>query len=291
MKLNKKYLAPLCSLFVTGGLLLSIVVLVMGSSFGWFSTNDKVSASGISVSSISPFKTDEALYMEDPNNTPSSPKKLVKLTSYDDATVFAQMLPGQTRTVYLKVTNKESDTDLSLDLLLSAPSTSTDSYYTANVTTGTGENATTVTEYYYLGSQIRVNKIALATVTVTGTEGNETVTLDSVATTDLSGDVMTGSQKFLLTMPESFYTDGVQRVGATSTEVTQAFAAASQKKMANGIEIEKNETAWIAITFEFAENGQVQNPYIDFANKSSSDTAKKAYVLTREILCWYGEAG
>ena len=61
--------------------------------------------------------------------------------------------------------------------------------------------------------------------------------------------------------------------------------------MANGIEIEVNETVWIAITFEFAENGQVQNPYIDFANKSSSDTAKKAYVLTREILCWYGETG
>jgi hypothetical protein len=37
------------------------------------------------------------------------------------------------------------------------------------------------------------------------------------------------------------------------------------------------------------ENGQVQNPYIDFANKNSSDTAKKAYVLTREILCRYGE--
>lgn len=286
MKLNKKYLAPLCSLFVTGGLLLSIAVLVMGSSFGWFSNNDKVSASGISVSSISPFGADEELYMEDPNNTATSPKKLVKLTSFDDATVFAQMLPGQTRTVYLKVTNTDS-VDLSLDLLLSAPSTSTDSYYTANVTTGTGENATTVTEYYYFGSQIRVNKIALATVTVTGTEGNETVTLDSVATADLSESVMTGTQRFLLTMPESFYTDGVQGVGATSTEVTQAFAAASQKKMANGIEIEVNETVWIAITFEFAENGQVQNPYIDFGTKG--DHAD--YKLEREILCWYGEAG
>ena len=273
MKLNKKYLAPLCSLFVTGGLLLSIVVLVMGSSFGWFSNNDKVSATGISVSSISPFKTEEMLYMEDPNTA----GKLVPLQDYANATVFSAMLPGNQRTVYLRVYNEESDTDLSLDLLLSAPSTSTDSGYAEN------------DQHYYFGTQVRVSKIALAACTVTVTDGVESVTRQSVSDTDLC--TLTGSQKFLLTMPDAFYTNGVQGVGATATQVSDAFAAASQKMLtgSDAITVAAEGTVWIAITFEFVENGQVQNPYIDFANKSSEDATKAGFVLTREILCRYGE--
>lgn len=285
MKLNKKYLAPLCSLFVTGGLLLSIAVLTLGSSFGWFSNNDKVSATGISVSSISPFKTEEMLYM----CTDEKTGKLVPLQDYANATVFSAMLPGNQRTVYLKVTNEESDTALSLDLLLSAPSTSTDSGYSANVTTGTGENATTVTEYYYFGTQVRVSKIALAACTVTVTDGVESVTRQSVSDTDLC--TLTGAQKFLLTMPDAFYTNGVQGVGATATQVSDAFAAASQKMLtgSDAITVAAEGTVWVAITFEFVENGQVQNPYIDFANKNSKDEVKKGFVLTREILCRYSE--
>ena len=158
------------------------------------------------------------------------------------------------------------------------------------MTTGTGENATTVTEYYYFGTQVRVSKIALANCTVTETDGAESVVLQCVADTDLC--TLTGAQKFLLTMPDAFYTNGVQGVGATEAQVNSAFAAASQKMLtgSDAITVAAKGTVWIAITFEFVENGQVQNPYIDFANKNSEDETKKGFVLTREILCRYGEA-
>ena len=47
-----------------------------------------------------------------------------------------------------------------------------------------------------------------------------------------------------------------------------------------------NGEVYIAITFEFAENGQVQNPYIDFGTAGDHADCK----LERDILCWYSQA-
>jgi hypothetical protein len=89
-------------------------------------------------------------------------------------------------------------------------------------------------------------------------------------------------------MPDAFYTNGVQGVGATATQVSDAFAAASQKMLtgSDAITVEASESVWIAITFEFAENGQVQNPYIDFGTEGDH----AGYKLERDILCWYNQA-
>ena len=264
LKLNKKYLAPLASLLVTGGLLMTVGVLLLGSSFGWFSHNDRVTATGLSVSSVSPYKTEQSLYeLKD--------GVLTKLTSTAEAELFANMLPGDTRTVYLGVTNTDTVT-LDLQVLLSAPSLSTDSGYSAEVT----EDETTVTEHYYLGSQIRVADIKMATATG-ATTGNEICAL-------------TGKNAFLLTMPDSFYQNGKQSTGATAAEVTAAFESAAQKKLTDtgSITVAPNETVYVAITFEFAENNQVQNPYINFGTDNAG-TAPKNCVLTRTLLCWYSE--
>lgn len=266
MKLNKKYLAPLCSLFVTGGLLLSIAVLTLGSSFGWFSTNDKVSATGISVSSVSPYDTDESLWMlnEDKN----------ALVTFDNS-LFAGMCPADQRTVFLKVVNNEG-VDLTLDLLLSAP---------IKDTTDTGyadENTGNI--WYYLGTQMRVVNVQIS-------DSNGTI-----SDTAVNYCALTGSNAFLLTIPDangtSFYTDGKQGVGATTAQIESAFAAAAQKKMTQPptdgepITIAANKgEVYIAITFEFAENGQVQNPYIDFGTEGDH----AGYKLERDILCWYSE--
>ena len=282
MKLNKKYLAPLCSLFVTGGLLLTIGVLVMGSSFGWFSNNDRVTASGLSVSSISPYKTTENLYMLDEETN-----QLVKLENVGSTTLFSNMLPTDQRTVYLEVTNNESDTPLSLDVLLSAPNNTTNG--------GTDSGYSDENGYYYFGSQIRITNIQIS---------DSTGALSNDATANICA-VDGTTQAYLLTIPavdgeNSFYDEnGLQGVGATANQITAAFQNASQKKLtdANSITVPAGETVYIAFTFEFVENNQVQNPYIDFANKAgitAEDTAKelerKNCVLTRELLCQYSAA-
>ena len=264
LKLNKKYLAPLASLLVTGGLLMTVGVLLLGSSFGWFSHNDRVTATGLSVSSISPYKTEQALYeLKD--------GQLTKLTGTAEAALFAEMLPGDKRTVYLGVTNKDTVT-LDLQVLLSAPSRGTDSGYTATVT----EGSNAVTEHYYLGSQIRVSDIKLATATG-ATTGDEICAVE-------------GKNAFLLTMPDAFYQNGKQNTGATEAQVTAAFESAAQKKLTDtgSITVAPDETVYVAITFEFAENNQVQNPYINFG-ADSTKAAPQNCVLTRTLLCWYSK--
>ena len=69
---------------------------------------------------------------------------------------------------------------------------------------------------FNFGTQVRVSKIALAQCTVTVTDGVESVTRQSVSDTDLC--TLTGAQKFLLTMPDAFYTNGVQ--GAMRTSIS-----------------------------------------------------------------------
>lgn len=280
MKLNKKYLAPLCSLLVTGGLLVSIAVLTLGSSFGWFSNNDKVSASGISVSSVSPYKTAQALYVKD-----EATGTLTPLGETANTTLFSKMLPGNKQTVYLEVQNTDN-VDLELELLLSAPNNSTSG--------GTDSGYADGTNYYYLGTQMRVSEIKLATCTKSG----DTITCTGTSGNDLRA--VSGANAYLLTIPDdAFYPDGLQETAATAKQIQDAFAQASQKKLTNSntakILVENGETVYLAITFEFVENNQVQNPYIDFGNKdvanTNSETADRAnYVLTRTLLCWYSEA-
>jgi hypothetical protein len=247
-------------------LLPSVNTAMLSSSFGWFSNNDKVSATGISVSSVSKYDTEESLWMLNKN----------ALVPFDNS-LFAGMCPADQRTVFLKVVNKES-VKLTLDLLLSAP---------IKDTTDTGyadENTGNI--WYYLGTQMRVVNVQIS-------DSNGTI-----SDTAVNYCALTGSNAFLLTIPDangtSFYTkDGKQGVGATTAQIESAFAAAAQKKMTQPptdgepITIAANKgEVYIAITFEFAENGQVQNPYIDFGTEGDH----AGYKLERDILCWYNQA-
>lgn len=268
MKLNKKYLAPICSLFVTGGLLITIAVLTLGSSFGWFSNNDKVSASGISVSSVSPYQTSQVMC------------QLVNgsLVPMDGTTldVLSGMVPGNTQTAYVRIENQELAA-LNMELLLSAPREGVSDTVVTETVDGT-------TNYYYFGSQIRVTSIH--TCNVSGTASGN----------DLR--IVHGKDAFLLTMPDSFYTGDDK----TSDEVKQGvgvtaeydFSTAAQKKLTRAITVpaatKDADTGdvtpgviYLAIDFQFAENGQEQNPYIEFGTGNSSGT------LSRQLLCWYSE--
>ena len=267
MKLNKKYLAPICSLFVTGGLLITIAVLTLGSSFGWFSNNDKVSASGISVSSVSPYQTSQVMcQLVDGSLVPMDG------TALD---VLSGMVPGDTQTAYVRIENKELAA-LNMELLLSAPREGISDTVVTETVDGT-------TNYYYFGSQIRVTSIRTCNVSGTAS-GNEL-------------RIVHGKDAFLLTMPDGFYTGDT-----TSDEVKQGvgvtaeydFSTAAQKKLTGAITVpaatKDADTGdvtpgviYLAITFEFAENGQEQNPYIGFGTGSSRGA------LSRQLLCWYTE--
>lgn len=269
MKLNKKYLAPICSLFVTGGLLITIAVLTLGSSFGWFSNNDKVSASGISVSSVSPYNTDQQLcVLEDGTLTP--------LGEDADPVLLSDLTPDATKTVYVRIQNNE-DSPLNLELLLAAP-TLIGEYVSETTTSGN----TTVTNYYYFGSQIRISDIR--TCNVSGTASGN----------DLR--IVHGKDAFLLTMPDSFYSGDVTKDTVTQgVGVTSPYQGTpSQKKLTGAITVpaatKDADTGdvtpgviYLAIDFQFAENGQEQNPYIGFGTGSSRGA------LSRQLLCWYTE--
>ena len=261
MKLNKKYLAPLCSLFVTGTLLISIAVLSLGRSFGWFARNELVLASGISVSSISPHKTEQVLCTLESNGT------LVPLSDETAASLFSDLVPGESVTVYLKIFNPES-VALNTDLLLSAPTELTDTPARADETDP---------DYYYFGSQIRVKSILPC---------NENGVIAEGEGQDLR--IVQGKEAFLLTMPNSFYTGDVtkdtvkQGVGVTAA---YDFSTDMPKQLTNEIEIAAGETVHLAITFEFVENDQSQNPYIHFGVASAGSNG----TLSRRLLCRYTE--
>jgi hypothetical protein len=260
MKLNKKYLAPLCSLFLTGALLISIVVL-LGRSYGWFARNEKTSAAGLSVSAVSSYKTEQGLYTLGNSGT------LVPLNSETAASLFSDLVPGESVTVYLRIFNSE-DIALNTTLLLSAPTALTDS---AVRTDETDPN------YYYFGSQIRVKSILPCNQNGVVAGGNDQ---------DLR--IVQGKEAFLLTLPDSFYTGDVTKdtvKQGVGTATAYDFSTASPKQLTNDIEIAAGATVYFAITFEFAENDQVQNPYINFgvADANSQGT------LSRQLLCSYME--
>lgn len=261
MKLNKKYLAPLCSLFVTGTLLISIAVLFLGRSFGWFARNERVSATGLSVSAVSPYKTEQVLCM------PGDDGMLVPINDETAASLFSDLVPGESVTVYLRIFNSE-DIALNTTLLLSAPTALTDS---AVRTDETDPN------YYYFGSQIRVKSILSCNQNGVVAGGNDQ---------DLR--IVQGKEAFLLTLPDSFYTGDVTKdtvKQGVGTATAYDFSTASPKPLTNDIEIAAGATVYFAITFEFAENDQVQNPYINFgvADANSQGT------LSRQLLCSYTE--
>lgn len=259
MKLKNKYLAPLCSLFVTGVMLIAIVVLSLGKTYGWFSRNEEVSAFGLSVSALGAYETEERLYMLESNGT------LVPLNDETAASLFSNLVPDETVTVYLQIFNSE---DIALDatLLLSAPTAQTDSPVRADESDP---------NYYYFGSQIRVKSILPC-------DENGSVAEGSVQ--DLRA--VQGKEAFLLTLPDSFYVGDVtkdtvkQGVGTTTA---YDFSDALPKTLTKDIEIAAGATVYLAITFEFAENGQVQNPYINFGAASADSQG----TLSRSLLCSY----
>ena len=286
MKLNKKYLAPLCSLLVTGGLLVSIAVLTLGSSFGWFSNNDKVSASGISVSSVSPYNMGQTLvtftYDADGNITGET-----ELSDKAAAELFSGMLPTNKRTVYLRVRNSEKAA-MSLEILLSAPSK-----YDESTDNGSDSEFVKDNLYHYFGSQIRISEIAAFDKAGNGGKGSLGTSYCTVKGTN---------NAYLLTMPatDSNSNSNYQGTGGTpNTGFSEPydFSKASQKKLTSAIPIpaaiddEKPSYTYYAITFEFVDNGKVQNAYINFGSSAKGVTAPESgYRLSRTLLCWYSEA-
>jgi hypothetical protein len=184
--------------------------------------------------------------------------------------VLSGMVPGDTQTAYVRIENSELEA-LSMELLLSAPNGLSDATVPVDGM------------YYYFGSQIRVTSIR--TCDVSGTASGSELR------------IVKGKEAFLLTMPNGFYTGDL-----TSDEVKQGvgvtaeydFSTAAQKKLTGAITVpaatKDADTGdvtpgviYLAITFQFAENGQEQNPYIGFGTGSSRGT------LSRQLLCWYSE--
>ena len=229
--MKTKYFAPLLSIVLTGFMLAVALLAMFSPTLGWFATNKSVSASGLGVTSIGIPKTEQEI-----------------IDGGED--VFAEMMPGERRSVTLRVKNL-SGKPIIFRLYMSAPTAGSDSVY---VESGL---------YHYFGSQIRLNSITESGVDILAATGNE---------------------RYLLTLDDSFYTNGLQPTGI-DTEYN--FASATDKQLSNVISLAPNEEKTFVLEFEFVDNGEVQNAYISFANGNSSDALKASLNLSRTLICYF----
>ena len=134
MKSKTKYCAPLISMIVTLGVLITSVFALFGTSLGWFSSNTSAGASGISINVKGVPLTEEYFVING-------------VRADENATdIFSDLRPGQTVTADLHIKNND-DEAIRFTLIMSAPGEENDTPYVKNDL------------YYYFGSQIRLNSI------------------------------------------------------------------------------------------------------------------------------------
>lgn len=240
-KLKKEYFASLLSVIVVGAVLVVALYTFYDNSLAWFSNNKEVMAQGMSVVSR------------------GAPKLAISVDNVvEDGTQahkFTNLTPGDTVTFTISVTNKSGE-PIDLRLLLGAPRQGFSTPYIVQ----TAEP--NVQQYHYFDTQIRINSVKL-------TQG----TGDSATTTEKL--TLTGIDRYLMTVDESLYTNGLP---PTSINAPYDFANAADKVLSgnNAIRLADNETVTFTLELEFVDNGQLQNAYIDFNNNSNNATGAAA---------------
>lgn len=240
-KLKKEYFASLLSVIVVGAVLVVALYTFYDNSLAWFSNNKEVMAQGMSVVSR------------------GAPKLAISVDNVvEDGTrdhKFTNLTPGDTVTFTISVTNKSGE-PIDLRLLLGAPRQGFSTPYIVQ----TAEP--NVQQYHYFDTQIRINSVKL-------TQG----TGDSATTTEKL--TLTGIDRYLMTVEESLYTDGLQ---PTWINGEFDFAGATDKVLSgdNAIQLADNETVTFTLELEFVDNGQLQNAYIDFNNSNGTGAAARS---------------
>ena len=167
--------------------------------------------------------------------------------------LFSGLVPGKSVTFQLYVKNK-TEKNIEFGLLLAPPTENDDIPYVIDGL------------YHYFGTQLRINSIKNDESELLSLEGNE---------------------RYLLTLEESLYIGADKSLPPTSVNSEYDFSVCTHKTLTDIVTIGANGELILDIEIEFADNGILQNPYIDYGNTESEDSAKAALRLSRTLLCYY----
>ncbi len=250
-KLKKEYFASLLSVIVVGAVLVVALYTFYDNSLAWFSNNKEVMAQGMSVVSR------------------GAPKLATKLNNFkrngvavtDASNPFTELIPGNIVTFDIVVTNQSKE-DVNLRLLMAAPNSTTDRGYVADG------------NYYYFGTQFRINSIKIG----------ESDKLTAV-----------GRESFLLTLPdpdtangnddEPYTSKNGKLLPPTSIDASLTFTNQADKALTSAILLAAETSLTFTVEIEFVDNGTVQNDYINFGATAAEDEEKKE-PFSRTFICF-----
>ena len=276
-KTIKSLIYKAASLLLLSIFLCTSVFIYLQKSFGWFSDNTEVSTSGLSVQSSEGL--DVRAEFAEPDSSAEGGYSVPNIQDAENLNAFNDLLPGQTRTVYLKVSNYTTS-NVKVSLSLAAPNANDEKPIIHNASGNVVSalpNPHTGYKVHYFGSQLRINSVTcvggsmaenarpavssalsgqarylLETNLITGTDMQATYTSDLITLSSLSNKKLT--------------TDFVLPAAASTAETDATYAI-------------------LAIEVEFVDNRDVQNAYIDFGIPITIGDTTFTPICHRTIIC------
>lgn len=252
-KTIKSLIYKAASLLLLAIFLCTSVFIYLQKSFGWFSDNDEVSASGISVQSGTGAAIDIAMSYQK-NETGD----FIAINESSTAPIFRDLLPGDKIALKLSFTNNESNVRyLTLSMLAPTEDNEKPIMHDSNhaVTTDPEE----AVRYHYFGSQVRINSV-----------GEKEINKYLLETTPLTG----GFQQTYYEKPTE--DDNVFNKTANATDIQLYTQSDSIALAGNGT------TTDVIIVFEFVDNSTIQNAYINFGSQAGQLCQRTLYCTFEE---------
>ena len=282
-KTIKSLIYKAASLLLLAIFLCTSVFIYLQKSFGWFSDNTEVSASGLSVQSS------EGLDVRAEFAEPGEGGGYIvpDIQDAENLNAFNNLLPGQTCTVYLKVSNyTTSNVKVSLSLAAPSDSDETPIIHDANGNVVSVSALPTPHDGYkvhYFGSQLRINSVTYVEGDIESDGEGNTIAVNS----DINA--LSGQAQYLL--ETTLITDTDMQTTYTSELIT--LSSLGNKKLTTDFVLpaaastaETDATyAVLAIEVEFVDNRDVQNAYIDFGVPITIGETTFTPVCHRTIIC------
>ena len=256
-KTIKSLIYKAASLLLLAIFLCTSVFIYLQKSFGWFSDNTEVSASGLSVQSS------EGLDVRAEFNAPSEDlggSVKPNIDTQNNKVAFLDLHPGNKLYVNLELSNYELS-PVDVTLLLKAPTENDD------VVVETVENGQT--KYTYFGAHIRINSMKL-----NNSSGAEQML-----------PALVGANRYTTAYLLDYELGDTDEYHNTLFDEKYNFAGnTTDKQLTNKIRLpaatDKDNPGKVTLLLEieFVDNEMVQNPLIDFG-------AVEGQVCTRMLIC------
>ena len=276
-KQMKSLLYKATSLVLLGIFMCTAVFGYLSRSFGWFSDNTEVSASGMSVQSSDGLNVEATIKPGDGGAGYVHPE----MSENNTLASFQGLTPGTKMLLQIQLLNFEG-TDVEVVLNLASPSANED---VAVVTSG---------QYTYFGAHLRLNSFKVTHTLTIDPETKTPSTPTALSASDIKNvthaSITPGTaeyiaaNEYLLTLDEKYHKE--HKESETQTRIVQSTLCNEAhtfgdavKTLTNGIEIPKNSGVIVTLELEFVDNDLVQNPLINFG------VADTNQICSRKIIC------